>query len=74
MLGVIKMDYLSNGGVSMKNFLTETLGSRENMTSPFSVCEEEFSDISDEEKDLETEVLKSTRDNFILWRDFQEES
>jgi len=58
---VIKMGYLSDGGVSMKNFLTETLGSRENMTSPFSVSEEKFSDTSDEEKELETEILNSTR-------------
>ena len=60
-------------GVSMKNFLTETHSKREFFESEFS--DKEYTDLeTDDEKDCEEEQLKSTRDNFLLWKIFQEES
>lgn len=57
-------------GASMKNFLTETHSKREFFESEFSDKEDRDLEI-DDEKDCEEEELKSTRDNFLLWKIFK---
>ena len=60
-------------GTSVKKFLTEAHSKREFFESEFS--DEEDTDLETENKEnCEEELLKSTRDNFLLWKIFQEES
>jgi len=55
----------------MKKFLTEALG-KEIFSKNDAGFEEAYSDYEiDDEKDCEEEYLRSTRDNFLLWKDFQ---
>jgi len=57
----------------VKKFLTEAHSKREFFKNESSDKEDTNLEINDE-KDCEEEQLKSTRDNFLLWKIFQEES
>ena len=57
-------------GVAVKKFLTEA-HKKEFFENEF--WDKEVDLKIDDEKDCEEEELKSTRDNFLLWKIFQEE-
>lgn len=59
-------------GTIVKKFLTESHSKREFFENELSDKEDRDLEI-DDEKDCEEEELKSTRDNFLLWKIFQEE-
>lgn len=57
----------------MKNFLTESHSKREVFEND--PWDKEDTDLEiDNEKALKEEQLNSTRDNFLLWKTFQEKS
>lgn len=66
------MLYVFKLGASVKKFLTED-HKKEFFENELWDKEDRDMEI-DDEKDCEEEQLKSTRDNFLLWKIFQKES